>query len=72
MIVVDIIRSSDRIYSTNNRSNSMATYILCLMTGLVNMTGGIISKDRVSISLGAFLVGFCCACIAIKSGWLDL
>ena len=72
MIVVDIIRSSDRIYSTNNRSNSMATYILCLMTGIVNMTGGIISKDRVSISLGAFLVGFCCACIAIKSGWLDL
>ena len=72
MIVVDIIRLSDRIYSTNNRSNSMATYILCLMAGLVNMTGGIISKDRVSISLGAFLVGFCCACIAIKSGWLDL
>lgn len=50
----------------------MATYILCLMAGLVNMTGGIISKDRVSISLGAFLVGFCCACIAIKAGWLDL
>ena len=72
MIVADIIRLSDRIYSTNNRSNSMATYILCLMAGLVNMTGGIISKDRVSISLGAFLVGFCCACIAIKSGWLDL
>ena len=72
MIVVDIIRLSDRIYSTNNRSNIMATYILCLMAGLVNMTGGIISKERVSISLGAFLVGFCCACIAIKSGWLDL
>lgn len=72
MIVVDIIRLSDRIYSTNNRSNSMATYILCPMTGLVNMTVGIISKDSASISLGAFLVGFCCACIAIKSGWLDL
>lgn len=25
MIVVDIIRLSDRIYSTNNRGNSMAT-----------------------------------------------
>lgn len=72
MIVVDIIRLSDRIYSTNNRSNGMATYILCLMAGLVNMTGGIISKDRVSISLGALLVGFCCACISIKAGWLDL
>ena len=50
----------------------MATYIICLMTGLVNMTGGMINKDRVSISLGAFLIGLCCACIAIKSGWLDI
>lgn len=50
----------------------MATYIICMMAGLVNMTGGIINKDRVSISLGAFLIGFCSACIAIKSGWLSL
>lgn len=50
----------------------MTTFILCMLAGIINMITGIISKDGIVTSLGAFLVGICAAFIALKMEWITL
>lgn len=50
----------------------MTTFILCMMAGIINMITGIMSKDSIGTSLGAFLAGICAACIVLKMEWVTL